>query len=283
MEATKVFTIIFMGLIAQIGIHTETKQLAVFVKSVDPPHSARLVVPTAAIDTSHTVLLSEITTNCPSGNRCFSLDGRHLTLAGTAGGSTFLDNTFLDHVPHLGQITQSENATGSQHVKPTIVVGSTNSAVNGYLKYRGGKLSVDTTWCTEVMFDPQLTAPDKMCAAHHVIFESGEVEGDFVELRFRNGNPAIRIASTATVRVENLPTTSPTVPHYHHHADILNGVKVVATMTPTGGSCEGVPTNGMDCEKGIPGPRAEHTHSTRATIDSVRFGTDYECTGSQFP
>jgi hypothetical protein len=282
MEATKVFTIIFMGLIAQIGIHTETKQLAVFVKSTDPVHSARLVVPTDAIDKNHTPLLDEIKKDCPTGNRCFSLNGRHLKLFGTAAGSTVLDKTFLAHVPHLSQMTQSKDADGSQHVKPTIVVGSTNSAVNGYLKYAGGTLSVDTTWCTEVKFYPQLTTPDKMCAAHHVVFTSGEVEDDFVELRFRNGNPAIRIASTATIRVENMPTTLASEPHFHHHADILNSVKVVAMMTPTGGSCDGVPTGGTDCEKGIPGPRA-HVHSARAKAASTRAAVDYECTGSQFP
>ncbi|HUR80645.1 MAG TPA: hypothetical protein VM733_07755, partial [Thermoanaerobaculia bacterium] len=257
---------------------------AVYVKSTDPPHTVSLVVPVLAVSGTPASELKEITKDCPSENRCFSLDGTNLTLNGTAGGSTFLDKTFLEHVPHLSRMTQSPNANGSQHVSPVIVVGASHHAVSGYLKYAGGKLSVDTTWCTEVKFEPQLTTPDKMCVAHHIIYKSGSPDGDFVELRFPNSKVAITIASTATVRVENLPTVDPTKPHFHHHADILNNVKVVATMMRTGGSCKGVPDGGKDCEPGVPGPRASsHLHAAAVTAQAKPFGTDYECTGSQFP
>ena len=189
------FTIIFLGLISQIDLHTAGSQRAVLVRSPHPPHEATLRVNPADIKPMTTPTFARATT-CPAGLICYEIDGEQIELKDGASSATFLEDRFLKHVPRLSKITDSRASDGTVRVKKSIRNGTNFSVASAYVKYAGGRLTVDQVFCDEIRFVPQLYAPDKMCVAADVVFTSDIISDEYVELRSVSGKS---IASDQTV------------------------------------------------------------------------------------
>ncbi|HVG24223.1 MAG TPA: hypothetical protein VND45_08740 [Thermoanaerobaculia bacterium] len=280
------FTIIFVGLIAQIPHGNE--RLAVFIESPKPPHRAWLRVGENKVVKNpwFTDSLVRINKDCPAGYRCYSLEGEHVTVSGVPTGSTTLEPSFKKHVPHLRDIT-APPTHGTVTISPNVLNRKAHQDVKGDLSFAGGSLSVDRVWCPKVAFDDhgdsELTPPGPMCVAYEITYRSSEIKNNpkFVELTSDTGR-VLRVDPDAEIHVENVPDPRQTthVAHFHHHRLILDDARVMAEMIPTAANdtcaTAGLP---LACVNKIPVGVSNSKRSEYIEPHSI----DYECTGSQWP
>jgi hypothetical protein len=274
------FTIIFLGLISQIDLHTAGSQRAVLVHSPHPPHEATLRVNPADIKPGTTPTFKRAG-NCPAGVICYEIKGEQIELKDGATTATFLESRFLNHVPRLSKVTDSAASNGTVRVKSSVRNGTNFGVASAYVKYAGGRLTVDQVFCDEVRFEPALYAPPTMCVAADVVFTSDPISEEYVELRSDTGK-SIWLKSDATVNFANVPLSNPTHPHFEHHMTILDNVHQKSKMVPTKRSCDDVQDTPKPCVKGTPAPRAKTVEATVSRPIDTR-SIDYECTGSQWP
>jgi hypothetical protein len=281
MEALK-FTIIFMGLIAQIPNAKQDQSLAVLIKSPSPPHRARLIVQKDSVvpNPLFTKSLKQVKHDCPTDYRCYSLDGERVTVGGLKAKATTLDPSFTDHVPHLRKITAAHKNTDVA-VNAKVLERQDHQDVTGDLSFTGGLLSVHRLWCSKVTWndngDTAYEPDGPPCPASEITFDGEPRENvGFIELTSQTGR-VLRLKTSADVRVENVPypELKGHVAHFHQHRLILDNARVIAEMLE-GAKCDD--TEGMEqCTPSIP------VSAHAAMGQRGPRGTDYECTGSQWP
>jgi hypothetical protein len=246
------FIIIFAGLIAHVGLGTNTSQRAVLIEVSSPKHHPKLIVKTTDIDsrpTTGTKYAFKEISGGPTDEIWFNLDGEDVRVVGVPLGKTTTTTRFDGAVVHLQDVTT--NVTGkTRKLDSKIIDGDlTHPAVAAFVKYDGGTLDLVSSFKYEAKFTPSLVS--QRCLACEVKWTSAKTPSTVVEFVAESGT-WVRVSSDATVIVTHLPPDPEDSKHFHMFKSILSNAASISridedTTKPCSPVCDAAKGATIEC------------------------------------